>query len=130
MENEYIKGYPIKEYKQPVKRYCQTLDLKNEPKLISEYRKMHSQGKIWPEIPAGIREVGILEMEIYLFDNRLFMIVETPFDFDWETAMKRLNTLPRQQEWEVFVSTFQQTASQASSNEKWKMMERIFHLYE
>ena len=107
MENEYIKGYPIKEYKQPVKRYCQTLDLKNEPKLIAEYRKMHSQGKIWPEIPAGIREVGILEMEIYLFDNRLFMIVETPFDFDWETAMKRLNTLPRQQEWEVFVSTFQ-----------------------
>ena len=130
MENEYIKGYPIKEYKQPVKRYCQTLDLKNEPKLIAEYRKMHSQGKIWPEIPAGIREVGILEMEIYLFDNRLFMIVETPFDFDWETAMKRLNTLPRQQEWEVFDSTFQQTASQASSNEKWKMMERIFHLYE
>ncbi|WP_455498571.1 L-rhamnose mutarotase [Coprobacter sp.] len=130
MENEYIKGYPIKEYKQPVKRYCQTLDLKNEPELIAEYRKMHSQGKIWPEIPAGIREVGILEMEIYLFDNRLFMIVETPFDFDWETAMKRLNTLPRQQEWEVFVSTFQQTASQASSNEKWKMMERIFHLYE
>ena len=95
MENEYIKGYPIKEYKQPVKRYCQTLDLKNEPKLIAEYRKMHSQGKIWPEIPAGIREVGILEMEIYLFDNRLFMIVETPFDFDWETAMKRLNTSTR-----------------------------------
>ena len=113
MKNEYMKGYPIKEHKQPVKRYCQTLDLKNEPKLIAEYRKMHSQGKIWPEIPAGIREV-----------------VETPFDFDWETAMKRLNTLPRQQEWEVFVSTFQQTASQASSNEKWKMMERIFHLYE
>lgn len=130
MKNEYMKGYPIKEHKQPVKRYCQTLDLKNEPKLIAEYRKMHSQGKIWPEIPAGIREVGILEMEIYLFDNRLFMIVETPFDFDWETAMKHLNTLPRQQEWEVFVSTFQQTASQASSNEKWKMMERIFHLYE
>ena len=130
MKNEYMKGYPIKEHNQPVKRYCQTLDLKNEPKLIAEYRKMHSQGKIWPEIPAGIREVGILEMEIYLFDNRLFMIVETPFDFDWETAMKRLNTLPRQQEWEVFVSTFQQTASQASSNEKWKMMERIFHLYE
>ena len=130
MKNEYMKGYPIKEHTQPVIRQCQTLDLKNEPKLIAEYRKMHSQGKIWPEIPAGIREVGILEMEIYLFDNRLFMIVETPFDFDWETAMKRLNTLPRQQEWEVFVSTFQQTASQASSNEKWKMMERIFHLYE
>ncbi len=130
MENEYMKGYSIKEYKQPVKRYCQTLDLKNEPELIAEYRKMHSQGRIWPEILAGIREIGILEMEIYLFDNRLFMIVETPLDFDWETAMKRLNTLPRQQEWETFVSTFQQTTSQASSNEKWKMMERIFHLYE
>ena len=113
----------------PVKRYCRTLDLRDSPELIAEYRKRHSQAEAWPEILAGIREVGILEMEIYILGTRLFMIVETPADFDWDTAMTRLNTLPRQQEWEEYMSIFQQAAPGMSSAEKWKPMERMFHLY-
>ena len=95
-------GYQVQSYDVPVKRYCQTLDLRDSPELIAEYRKRHSQAEAWPEILAGIREVGILEMEIYILGTRLFMIVETPLDFDWDTAMERLNTLPRQQEWEKY----------------------------
>lgn len=124
-----ITGYRVKSYDIPIKRYCQTLDLRDSPELITEYRKRHSQEEIWPEIIAGIREVGILEMEIYILGSRLFMIVETPVDFDWDTAMSRLNTLPRQQEWEEFMSVFQQTDPEMSSAEKWKKMEKIFHLY-
>ena len=41
-------GYKVKEYHHPVKRYCQTLDLKNDPALIAEYVKRHAN--IWPEI--------------------------------------------------------------------------------
>ena len=85
-------GYQVQSYSVPVKRYCQTLDLRDSPELIAEYRKRHSQAEAWPEILAGIREVGILEMEIYILGTRLFMIVETPVDFDWDTAMARLNT--------------------------------------
>ena len=77
-------GYQVKTYNVPVKRYCQTLDLRDSPELIAEYRKRHSQAEVWPEILAGIREVGILEMEIYILGTRLFMIVETPVDFDWD----------------------------------------------
>jgi L-rhamnose mutarotase len=69
-------------------------------------------------------------MEIYLVGTRLFMIVETPLDFDWDSAMARLATLPRQQEWEDYMSEFQAAEKGASSDEKWRMMERIFHLYE
>ena len=127
MEKE--KGYRVKEYNGPVKRFCQTLDLKDNPALIAEYRRRHSRGEAWSEIMDGIREVGILEMEIYLVGTRLFMIVETPLDFDWDSAMKRLSTLPRQQEWEDYMSEFQQAPQGASSDEKWRMMERIFHLY-
>ena len=87
-------GYKMKEYGIPTKRYCQTLDLKDDPELISEYRKRHTENEAWPEILQGIRSVGILEMEIYILDNRLFMIVETPFDFDWDEAFARLATLP------------------------------------
>lgn len=124
------KGYNAKQHGQAVKRYCQTMDLKDDAALIQRYRAAHSKEEFWAEIGAGIREVGILEMEIYLLGNRLFMIVETPLDFDWDSAMTRLATLPRQAEWEAFVSLFQQCAAEASSNEKWKMMERIFYLYD
>ena len=124
------EGYKVKRYKVPVKRYCQTMDLKDNPELIAEYVKRHSEAEAWPEIRAGIREVGILEMEIYILGTRLFMIVETPLDFDWETAMARLATLPRQAEWEEYVAKFQQCAEGATSDEKWQMMERMFYLYE
>ena len=122
-------GYKMKEYGIPTKRYCQTLDLKDDPELISEYRKRHTENEAWPEILQGIRSVGILEMEIYILDNRIFMLVETTFDFDCDEAFARLATLPRQEEWETYMSIFQVARPGATSAEKWRMMERIFHLY-
>lgn len=124
------EGYLQKEYGTAVKRYVQTMELKDNPELIAEYRRRHSRGEVWPEIIAGIKEVGILEMEVYLKDTRLVMIVDTPADFDWEVAMNRLATLPRQQEWEEYMALFQQCRAEATSNEKWQMMDRLFHLYE
>ena len=123
-------GFKVQEYNGPVKRFCQTLDLKDNPELIAEYRRRHSEGEVWTEILAGIREVGILEMEIYHLSNRLFMIVDTPIDFDWDTAMACLATLPRQQEWEDYMSLFQDCNAGDTATDKRQMMERIFHLYE
>ena len=119
----------MKQYNGPVKRYVQTMDLKDEPALIAEYRRRHSRGEAWPEIQAGIREVGILEMDIYILGTRLVMIVETPLDFDWDSAMARLATLPRQQEWDDYMAIFQDCAEGATSDEKWQMMDRMFYLY-
>ena len=124
------QGYKTKEYTVPVKRYCQTLSLKNNPQLIAEYRKIHSRENAWPEIRKGIRSVGILEMEIYISGSLLFMIVETPLDFDWDSAMERLSHLPRQAEWEDCVARFQECAPGSTSSQKWKLMERMFYLYD
>ena len=129
-EDNLISGYRVRQYDGPVKRYCRTLELRDNPELIAEYRRRHSEDGIRRQVIEGIREVGILEMEIYLVGTRLFMIVETPLDFDWDSAMARLATLPRQQEWEDYMSEFQAAEKGASSDEKWRMMERIFHLYE
>ena len=125
-----MKGYTTKQHAMPVKRYCRTMQLKPDDVLIREYIRRHSEGEAWPEILDGIREVGILEMEIYLLSNRLFMIVETPTDFDWDTAMARLATLPRQQEWEDYMALFQDCRQGDTAEDKWQMMERIFYLYE
>ena len=122
-------GYPVKKFDFQTKRYCQTLDLKDEPTLIAEYVERHSEAKHWPEIVEGIRSVGILEMELYQLGTRLFMIVETAADFDWDTAFARLATLPRQAEWEDYMAIFQDSKPGASSAEKWRLMEQIFRLY-
>lgn len=123
------EGYKVREYHGPVKRYCQTMDLRDNAELIRKYKEAHDRDHFWDEIKQGIRSVGILEMEIYILGTRLFMIVETPLDFDWDSAMARLATLPRQEEWETYVAQFQQCNENATSDEKWRMMERMFYLY-
>ena len=37
---------------------------------------------------------------------------------------------PRQTEWEDFMSLFQKCDAGKRSDEKWQMMERMFHVYE
>lgn len=126
MENN---GCRSKQYGQPTKRYVQTMELKDDDALIRQYRQAHDKAHFWDEIEEGIRAVGILEMEIYILGNRLVMIVDAPADFDWDSAMARLATLPRQDEWERHVAAFQDCAAEATSDQKWQMMERMFHLY-
>ena len=112
-----------------LKRYVQFLEINDNPELIAQYRYWHSEEHHWQEIREGIRAVGILEMEIYMLGNRLVMIVDAPADFNWQEAMDRLATLPRQAEWEAFVSRFQGCSATARSEEKWQPMERMFRLY-
>jgi len=110
------------------KRYCKTLNLEDDPKLIEEYKRVHAPEATWPEITQGMIEVGILDMEIYIMGTRLFMIMDTIPEFNHERAMAELATKPRQSEWEAFVSRFQRTSSEATADEKWQLMECIYKL--
>ena len=109
-----------------MKRYCQTLELRDDPALIEKYCEVHAH--VWPEIQAGIREVGILDMQIYRLGTRLFMIMDTVDDFDFVADNARLATLPRQAEWEAYVARFQGCDPAAPSTAKWRLMEKIFEL--
>ena len=107
-----------------MKRFCQTLTLVDDEKMIEKYVEAHAH--VWPEIIQGQREVGILDMQIYRKDRILFMIMDTVDEFDFARDMARLATLPKQAEWEAYVSQFQGCDPNAPSNAKWQMMERIF----
>ena len=109
-----------------MKRYCQTLQLVDDPALIEAYINEHA--RVWPEVQHGIRQVGILDMQIYALGNLLFMIVDTVDDFDWEKDNARLAQLPRQAEWEAYMARFQGSDPNCPSTEKWKMMTQIFQL--
>jgi L-rhamnose mutarotase len=123
---EYLSQRDYTEYK----RFCKTLTLEDDPRLIEDYRKVHAAGAAWPEITRGMIDVGILDMEIYLVGTRLFMIMDTVPDFDHESAMAELAAKPRQAEWEAYVSRFQKSSSEASAGEKWQLVERIYKLGE
>lgn len=109
-----------------MQRYTLALDLKDDPKLIEEYKKYHE--KVWPEIEASIFNSGIESMEIYLVSNRLFMIMEVneSFSFDKKSAMDADN--PKVQEWETLMWKYQQALPFAKKGEKWILMDKIFKL--
>lgn len=109
-----------------MKRYCQTLELADDEELIRKYVEVHS--RVWREVMEGQRAVGILDMQIYRYQNRVFMICDTVDDFDWERDMARLATLPRQAEWEAYVALYQGCDPSLPSASKWHLMEKIYQL--
>lgn len=106
--------------------FVKILRLIDSPELIKGYVEAHKN--IWPEIPQGIRRAGITRMDIYLDGNTAVMIMEMPDGVDPSAAMALLATLPRQAEWEEYVSHFQGCAADETSDRKWKPMEKIFEL--
>jgi L-rhamnose mutarotase len=108
------------------KRYCLTLDLKDDPQLIVEYKRHHE--KIWPEITQSIKDAGIEDLEIYLLGTRMFMIMEVNDQFTFAAKTKADQENPKVQEWEQLMWKYQQALPQANPGEKWLLMERIFRL--
>jgi L-rhamnose mutarotase len=108
------------------RRYCLTLDLKDDPRLIAEYKHYHE--KIWPEITESLKSSGIEDAEIYLLGTRLFMILEVGEKFSFEAKAKTVAENPKVREWEELMWKYQKALPQAKPGEKWLLMERIFKL--
>jgi L-rhamnose mutarotase len=109
-----------------MQRYCLTLDLVDDPKLIAEYREYHRS--VWPEVKQSIRASGICNMEIYLLGNRLRMVIETEASFNFETKTQNDASSERVQQWEALMWKYQQRLPMAKKGEKWMLMEEIFSL--
>ena len=109
-----------------MKRYVMALDLINDPQLIKEYEDYHRE--VWPEIKRSILDAGVEQMEIYRFENRLFMNMEVGEDFSFEKkeAMDAANE--KVQEWEQLMWKYQAAIPGAKPGEKWVMMSKIFEL--
>jgi L-rhamnose mutarotase len=108
------------------RRFCLTLDLEDDPKLIAEYRRYHE--KIWPEITRSIKDSGMEALEIYLFGPRMFIIMEVNEHFSFEAKGRADQSNPKVQDWENLMWRFQQSLPQAKPREKWLLMEKIFDL--
>lgn len=110
----------------PIRRFCLTLDLVNDQKLIREYEDMHHQ--VWPEIIKSIKNSGIANMEIYRFEQRLMMMMEVVDSFSFEKKNEADLQDEKVQEWERLMWKYQQAVPGAKPGEKWVLMNKIFEL--
>ena len=108
------------------RRFCLTLDLKDDPALIAEYKRYHE--KVWPQITKSLKDAGVLDMEIYLLGTRMFMIMEVDSEFSFAKKAKMDLANPRVREWEELMGRFQNPLPDASPVERWQLMERVFEL--
>ncbi|MBT28632.1 MAG: hypothetical protein CMO01_03145 [Thalassobius sp.] len=110
-----------------MKVFAQTVNLKDDPEVIAKYKKYHSE--IWPEVSEALKQVGILEMKIFLLGRRLFMYATATDEFVPERDFpKYLELHPRCQEWEDQMGEYQEPVEEAGPGEKWAMMEQVFDL--
>jgi L-rhamnose mutarotase len=112
-----------------MQEYAQTLNLKDNPEVIRQYKEYHAQA--WPEVIAALKQVGVIDMKIYLLGRRLFMYMTTRNGFDPAVDFPAyLQLHPRCQEWEDLMGTFQEKVPEAQPHEKWALMEKVFQLPE
>lgn len=107
-----------------MKRYSLTLDLKNDPELIGQYEEFHNE--VWPEIISSIKDAGIVNMQVYRYETRLFMIMDVNDDFSFEKKQKADMNNEKVQEWEELMWKYQQPLEGPKKVEKWKLMNKIF----
>jgi L-rhamnose mutarotase len=109
-----------------VKTFAQTLDLKDDPALIAEYRGHHQ--RVWPEVVLALRSAGIHSMRIYLAGTRLFMTFEAPDGFDPARDFQSYADDPRCAEWDALMRTYQRQVPGTPSGAWWMPMELVFEL--
>ena len=110
-----------------MKEYALTINLKDDPEKIEQYKAYHRA--IWPEVLDCLKKVGITKMDIYLLGRRMFMIMEATDEFEPERDFERLEEMhPRYKEWQELMNTFQERVPEAKAGEHWAVMEKVFEL--
>ena len=109
-----------------ITRYCQALDLVDDPKLIEEYEHIHQS--IWPEVAKNIRDSGVVDMQIWRIGTRLFMIMDVDESFSFERSGQMGEGNPTVVKWEEQMWKFQAATPWTPEGSKWVLMEQIFSL--
>ena len=110
-----------------MQHYGLALNLKDDPELIEKYREYHRHP--WPEPLQGLREVGIVDMKIFLLGRRMFMYMAAEDGFDPARDFARyVEQNPKAAEWDELMSTFQEKVEEAGEDEWWASMEMVFDL--
>ena len=102
------------------------VDLKNDPALIAAYVDYHQ--RVWPEVIASLRGVGIRQLDIYILGLRLVMIVETDGRDLQQALAAHMAVGGRVAQWEALMKSMQQPPPGAKPGDWWTHMRPVFRL--
>jgi len=106
-----------------IRKVCMAIDLEDNENVIAEYENFHKPGNVPVEVLRSIRDDGFLSMEIYRFENRLFMIAT--MDDSHKTIRREKGDVVNA--WDARMSALQMPIKNAKS---WREMQLIFDLSE
>jgi L-rhamnose mutarotase len=109
-----------------MKKYILLLDLKDDPELIQTYEEHHKQ--IPEAITKSILEAGIVEMNLFRFQDRLVMEILAQDQFSFEKKNQIDHNNQEVQNWELLMSKYQKNLPNAPKGVKWVLTEQIFSL--
>lgn len=107
-----------------MKRFAQTVMLKDDAEIIRQYEEYHAHP--WPEVVEGTQACGVQRLFIYRFGRVLFMYLEVPDDFDLARDFDGYMTTPRAREWDELMRTFQEPVEGARPSETWVPMTEVY----
>jgi L-rhamnose mutarotase len=102
-------------------RYAFKLRIKSDS--IEEYDREHK--KVWPELLAKLKEVGISDYSIFRRGQELVLCLRAEnFDQAWDL----LDNDPVNQRWQECMSRLFEPVPDKHPGERFAMMEEVFHL--
>jgi len=102
-------------------RYAFKLRIK--PDAAEEYEREHE--RVWPELLAKLKEVGISDYSIFRRGQDLFFYLRAD---DFEKAWAELDRDPVNQRWQHFMHRLFEAVPDQESDERFAMMKEVFYL--
>jgi len=97
--------------------------LRIKKEAVEEYDREHT--RVWPELLAKLKEVGISDYSIFRRDQELFLCMRVD---DFERAWEALDRDPVNQRWQQFMSRLFEPVPDLASGERFAMMKEVFFL--
>ncbi|WP_447910215.1 L-rhamnose mutarotase [Brevundimonas bullata] len=110
-------------------RRCFAVDLHDDAEQIARYRDWHRAGGPPAAVTEAIRADDVLELEIWLVGDRMFMILEQGDAHDPDAKLARDVANPEVQAWDALMRSFQKPLPFAP-HQTWVEMTRIYALSE
>ena len=102
-------------------RYAYRLRIK--PDAIEEYEREHQ--RVWPELLAKLKEVGISDYSIFRRGQDLMLVLRVD---DFDKAMDEMDGDPVNRRWQVFMSRLFEAVPDKQPDERFSMWKEVFYL--
>jgi L-rhamnose mutarotase len=97
--------------------------LRIKPNAIAEYEDSHR--KVWPELLAKLKEVGISDYSIFRRGQDLFLVMRVD---DFHGAWQALDEDPTNLQWQKEMSKLFEPVTDLQPGERFAMMKEVFYM--